>query len=118
MRRPIRNRTRRHCRPPAKSSCLRRTARVAHRRLGLEERHIPRDIPEEVEGDRRELTKRKDLQGFKGDLDWELSTELYRRSIGIEEEDEQELEDTSDRMTREQTDMIGIILTGGLATTE
>ena len=37
--------------------------------VGLEERHIPRDIPEEVEGDRRELKKRKDGEGVKGDLD-------------------------------------------------
>ena len=64
------------------------------------------------------MKKRKDLEGFNGDLDWELSTELYRRNNGTEEDDEQEGEEAGEHITREQTDMLGIILTGGLATTE
>ena len=59
---------------------------------------------------------RKDLAGFKGELDWELSTELYRRynRVATEEEDEGEGEiyDEMGSMDREQVDMFGFIMTG------
>ena len=82
-------------------------------------------MPEMIAQVREESRKgRKDLAGLKGEIDWELSTGLYRSSNKdlVEEledgeaEGEYDYDDMGKALTKEQVDMLGIILAGGLGT--
>ena len=64
---------------------------------------------------------RKDMADFKGEIDWELSTGLYRSSNkGLTEDQEEgeamegeiDYDDMGEALTREQTDMLRIVIGG------
>ena len=65
------------------------------------------------------------MVGFIGNVDWELSTGLYRTGNKNQAEEQEEREvvveepdydDMGQPFTKEETDMLGTILTGGLVT--
>ena len=83
---------------------------------------------------RRGKKARKDLAGFQGEVDWTLSTELYRKwqrklrkrsGEGQEEplaassdEEEEEQQEGDEEINEERVQMLGIILTGGMVSME
>ena len=87
-----------------------------------------------VEARRRGRKARKDLAGFQGEVDWALSTELYRKwqrklrkntseeqgeQLAISSEDEgEEQQGDDEEINDERVQMLGIILTGGMVSME